>query len=101
VQDTGLTLYACLILHRRAAGWPRTHWYLFRSERSPEGLSLDRIISKVQSVQPGEPYCKPYAFKPGFLTTDTDPKNPLCMMEKPYNLSIGRYILCNEIAYSV
>jgi len=28
------------MLHRRAVGWPRTHWYLFRSERSPEGLSL-------------------------------------------------------------
>jgi len=22
------------MLHRRAVGWPRTHWYLFRSERS-------------------------------------------------------------------
>jgi len=68
VQGTGFTLYACLTLHRRAAGWPRTHWYLFRSERSPEGLSLDRIHSKVQSVQPGEPFCKPRAFKLGFLT---------------------------------
>src|SRR5205809_317534 len=28
------------MLHRRAVGWPRTRWYLFRSERSPEGLSL-------------------------------------------------------------
>ena len=44
VQDTGLTRYTCLILHRRGRGWPRTPTYLvsFRTE-SVAGLSLVRF----------------------------------------------------------
>lgn len=30
VQHTGFTRYTCLMLHRRARGWPCTPWYLFR-----------------------------------------------------------------------